>query len=130
MWFCRGSKEDFDTVLEEILAHVRDNTCWKNFDYSLNHLSSLGRQFYGVEAVEVLVRTLGSTVVTPHGDHALAGTSHAFGLYRDRVLLRSIISFLERGERVFVCYGRGHLIRKRRAIEALFDSYQLLGDVC
>lgn len=104
-------KEDLAGMTSEIRLSSLDSCALKYLNYS--SLTEV--------PAEVIFR-----LMTPFGNHPLVDVAVNFSHYRDLHLFAEIFRRVEAKERVFVCYGRTHLLKLRPALDAYMRRFSAL----
>ncbi len=115
-------KYTFREYLKRSLARDKENSGWSDFDFSIEHMITLQKQWFDKDFNEndanFFVSVINPTKTTSRINEL---SRYEDDVFRDAHILKQIEKFWNEGKNLFVVYGESHAVRHERAVKSLID---------
>lgn len=122
-WFSINQQRgvSFDEYFDNFFKRHRQSIRWNNYDFSIEHIKTLHKQYTGKE-FEVPESRQDHSDLYEQYNPASNDVSSASSHYRDKYILGRTKELWDNGQSIFIVYGSGHAIVMEPALRALIEG--------
>lgn len=120
-------KPSIEDYLGSYIKRFQKDTCWEDFNYSLEHLKQIGKKIWG-ERSNIKEYDVWRTNPVPYKDKKIAlwnnvnRISQQSSYFRDKFMVQRIQEVMKNNDRLFIVFGSSHAFMQEPALRKMFEN--------